>query len=566
LAAAAACGAAALAPGCARGKSSATAEAGLELGIRSRLESPPPPDYLEKDEAGRRLWSDVRRFYTARREAPAWFRGRRASGEAAEMVRLVAEAPGEGLETADYDLGPVPDVVARYASSRASLTSAEVAEAELRLSTVFLKYARDVATGRVPPRELDRGWVGETTALDLPAILDSATSGAGVRAALESQRPRHEQYARLERALGRYREIAARGGWPTSLRPDASLRPGSRSPQVQVLRARLRASGDLEDGALLARLARPFRPADRFDDALAAAVSAFARREGLEPGGALDPKAVAALNVPVEQRIRQIELNLERWRWLPRDLGPRYVLVNTPTFELDAIEGGKAALHMRVAVGARDHPTPIFSAPLTEVVFSPYWNIPPRIARQEWIPEVVRDPGYLRDNGLEIVKGDRVLDLSEVNWSDDDLRLRQRPGAANLLGLVTFKFPNPFDVYIHDTPFDSAFHRAARAVSHGCVRVEEPEALAEWVLRDDGGWTRTRIEEAMHGGVERAVRLEHPIPVHIVYQTVWVADDGSVRFAEDLYGHDARQLAILARKEGSPRTPEARASTPPRAR
>jgi murein L,D-transpeptidase YcbB/YkuD len=178
----------------------------------------------------------------------------------------------------------------------------------------------------------------------------------------------------------------------------------------------------------------------------------------------------------------------------------------------------------------------------------------------------VRDPGYLRDNGLEIVKGDRVLDPSEVNWSDDDLRLRQRPGAANLLGLVTFKFPNPFDVYIHDTPFDSAFHRAARAVSHGCVRVEQPEALAEWVLREQGGWTRPRIEEAMHGGVERAVRLEHSIPVHIVYQTVWVGDDGAVRFAEDLYGHDATQLAILARKEGPRRTPEARASTPPRAR
>jgi murein L,D-transpeptidase YcbB/YkuD len=184
---------------------------------------------------------------------------------------------------------------------------------------------------------------------------------------------------------------------------------------------------------------------------------------------------------------------------------------------------------------------------MTEVVFSPYWNIPPRIAREEWIPEVVRDPDYLRENGLEIVKGDRVLDPREVDWSDKDLRLRQRPGATNLLGLVTFRFPNRYNVYIHDTPYDSAFHRAARDLSHGCVRIEQPEDLAHWVLKGQEGWTRGRVEAAMHGGVERRVKLEHPVPVYIVYQTAWVADDGSVRFSEDLYGHDSAQLALLGR-------------------
>ncbi len=547
------CAIASLTPGCARRKSHLPPSREIAAALESRLESTAPPDYVEKDEGGLRLWNDVRRFYASRGAEPAWLGTPGGDQKAAEIVRLAAEAPQEGLEAVDYDPGPASGVVER--TSGAAVTSAEAADADLRLSCVLAKYVRDLAMGRVAPRELDRGWVGEQTSVDLPASLASAAS-KGVRPAVEAQKPRHEQYARLERALAQYRAIAARGGWPTTLHAEGTLRRGDRSPEVSVLRARLRATGDLPDSTLL-----PFQAADRYDDAVAAGVSAFERREGLESDGVLDAKAIAALNVPVEQRIRQIELNLERWRWLPLELGSRYVMVNTPTFELEAFDGGKRALHMRVAAGTRHHPTPIFSAPMTEVVFSPYWNIPPRIAREEWIPEVVRDPEYLRENGLEIVKGDRVLEPREVDWRDTDLRLRQRPGAANLLGLVAFRFPNRFDVYLHDTPFDSEFHRAARALSHGCVRLEEPEPLAEWVLRGQDEWTRKRIEEAMHGGVERTVRLEHPIPVHIVYQTVWVGDDGSVRFAEDLYGHDANQLAILARKEGPERRADKRAST-----
>src|SRR5262249_2242827 len=226
--------------------------------------------------------------------------------------------------------------------------------------------------------------------------------GKGVRATVDAEKPTHPQYALLKTTLTLYRDIAAHGGWPTNIRADAHLKNGERSPQVPALRARLRASGELAPPALLARALQRFRPADRYDDGLAAAVATFEKRQGLESDGALDLETIAALNVPVEERIRQVELNLERWRWLPRDLGPRYVMVNTPAFELDAFENGKSAIHMRVAAGTKDHPTPIFSEPMTEVVFSPYWNIPPRIAREEWIPEVVRDAQYLKGNRLEI--------------------------------------------------------------------------------------------------------------------------------------------------------------------
>jgi murein L,D-transpeptidase YcbB/YkuD len=540
-----------LATGCTRREGrSLTPEIQKEL--RARLEAPRPPAFVDKGEAGSQLWSQVRRFYARHEEEPVWLAGERSRRQATELVHVLAEAPLEGLDAADYDPGPAAAVVEGSASPRSPRDgkpdAAAAAEAELRLSYSFMKYARHLTVGRLTPRDLDPSWVGDIKPIDLADLLDEAMSRAGVRAALEARKPHHPQYGLLKQSLQRYRDIAARGGWPTNLREERRLRKGERSPQVPLLRTRLRASGDIVEPTLLARLKRLVQPADLYDEGLAQSVARFEERHGLDPHGELDAKTVAALNVPVAERILEIELNLERWRWLPRELGPRYVMVNTPAFQLEAFEGGRRALQMRIAAGTKDHPTPIFSDEMTEVVFSPYWNIPPRIAREEWIPEVVRDPDYLRENGLEIVKGDRVLDPREVNWKDEDLRLRQRPGAGNLLGLVTFKFPNRFNVYIHDTPFDSAFHRAARDLSHGCVRIEKPEELAEWVLKGQDAWTRRRIEEAMHAGVEQTVKIERPIPVYLVYQTVWVAPDGSALFSDDLYGHDATQLARLAGK------------------
>jgi murein L,D-transpeptidase YcbB/YkuD len=249
-----------------------------------------------------------------------------------------------------------------------------------------------------------------------------------------------------------------------------------------------------------------------------------------------------------QPRVRQIELNLERWRWLPEKLGDRHILVNVPMFTLEAVEGGQPALTMRVVTGERENPTPIFSDQMTTVVFSPYWNIPAKIARQETIPAVLRDPDYLYKNDLEIVRGSRVVDPRSVDWDadDPDFRIRQRPGSKNSLGRVKFVFPNTFDVYLHDTPADALFERMQRAFSHGCVRVERPFALAQWVLRGQAEWTPEKIEAAMQAGDERHVKVERPVPVYIVYQTAWAEADGKVRFADDLYGHDARQLRLLA--------------------
>jgi murein L,D-transpeptidase YcbB/YkuD len=259
-------------------------------------------------------------------------------------------------------------------------------------------------------------------------------------------------------------------------------------------------------------------------------------------------RAIAARDASAADRVAQIELNLERWRWLPEEFGDRYILVNVPTFQLQAIEQGKVTLAMRVVAGKADEtPTPIFSDEMTEVVFSPYWYVPTSILRKETIPAILRDPGYLDRNELEVVQSGQVVPASSVDWSDPDLRVqvRQRPGAKNSLGLVKFVFPNKFDVYLHDTPAHSLFSHAERDFSHGCVRVEKPVELAQWVLRDQPEWTPQKIEAAMHAGREQHVALKRRIPVYIVYATAWVDEAGRLIFADDIYGHDARQRALL---------------------
>jgi murein L,D-transpeptidase YcbB/YkuD len=249
------------------------------------------------------------------------------------------------------------------------------------------------------------------------------------------------------------------------------------------------------------------------------------------------------MNVPAGERIRQIELNLERWRWLPADLGRRFVLVNVPSFRLTAYDQGRPALSMKVVTGKPDSPTPVLSGEMTTVVFSPYWNVPSTIAADEIIPAVLRDPGYLRRHNLELVRGTDVVGHAALR--SGDVQIRQRPGAGNALGLVKFLFPNRFNVYLHDTPEDGLFARPRRAFSHGCIRVEKPYELTRWVLGGLPQWTPAAVLSAMRSGRERHFALPEPIPVVVTYQTVEADAEGGVFFWPDVYGHDYVQMPLL---------------------
>jgi murein L,D-transpeptidase YcbB/YkuD len=509
--------------------------------LQHRVESRTLPAYVSSDDHSSHLWKAERRFYQRHGYQPVWITGKRPRREAADLMAAIEGARVDGLDPADYDLQALAALRTEKSKNpfkRNSVQPEQVAEADLRLTYMFLKLASHLLTGRVDPEAVDPHWFGQPRQVDLASVLDRALDDAGVAQTLRELAPHHQQYALLKQTLQRYREIEQRGGWPTRLTA-IRLGPGARDPAVATLRQRLAATADLPAQAAAG---------DAVDQALVDAVKRFELRHGVPEDGVLDAEVVRAMNVPVGERIRQIELNLERWRWLPESFGDRYVLVNVPTFTLSAVEGGRAALVMRVVAGEKENPTPIFSDQMTTVVFSPYWNIPETIARKETIPAVLRDPEYLRKNDLELVRGSQVIDAGSVDWSDDDpdFRIRQRPGAKNSLGKVKFMFPNKFDVYLHDTPADSLFERAQRDFSHGCVRVERPRALAQWVLGGQAEWTPARIDAAMSSREEQHVALKRNVPVYIVYQTVWVDEQGTVHFAEDLYGHDARQLRLLA--------------------
>lgn len=455
------------------------------------------------------------------------------------LVRAIHAADAEGLDPELYSVSTLD--ARRQEASRGFLTKKgfqpdEATAMDVWLTWLYMKYAADLADGISDLSRSDPKWQIKPERFDPLAHLESALDDSRIEQSLLDLVPSNPEYASLKKALAGYRELAAKGGWP-QVRASAAtrLRPGHTSPIVSEIAARLAATGDYA-GALPA----PGEPAV-YSPEMQEAVKRFQRRHGLQDDGIVGPPTVAEMNVPVDARIRQMEWNMERWRWLPRGLGQRYILVNIPEMRLDVWDHGQVPLSMRVVVGKPDSQTPIFSDEMTYVVFAPYWNVPPDIAEKETMPSIMRDPAFLDRMNMEVVdaKGN-AIDASSIDLSDTSkYRFRQRPGTSNALGLVKFMFPNQFDVYLHDTPADSLFARASRSFSHGCVRVEQPEQLAQYVLRDQPEWTPQRIEEAMHAGTEQAVKLKEPIPVYLGYWTARVTPDGAVQFRKDVYGIDA---------------------------
>jgi murein L,D-transpeptidase YcbB/YkuD len=481
----------------------------------------------------RRLIDQVRRVYKDQNYQFIWIDGDRLSDRFSQFAKALDSAESHGLTRAVYAV-PVEDA----SGSRVKVSPDQAPQLDVKITSAFLRYFAHLSGGRLDARALQPLWTLKPEKPDLVSVLSAAVKNNDLPATIEKLHPQHPEYRELQKALVRYRAIAAKGGWP-SIPAKTRLKPNQQSPVVPTLRQRLAIEGDLD----------PSHEKDQspaFDATVVDAVKRFEERHRIEPDGIVDSATVSALNVPVERRIRAIELNLERWRWLPDPMPARYILVNVPDFRLEVIENGKAVFGMRVVVGEPDNPTPIFADQMTHVVFSPYWNVPSGIAEDETIPNAVKDPGFLTRNNMEVVdRSGSPVDPSSVDWSDaSNLRIRQRPGSGNALGGVKFIFPNNFDVYLHDTNATKLFDRIERGLSHGCVRVEEPHKLAQYVLRDQPEWTAEAIDVAMKSGEEKHVKLNTQIPVYIVYQTAWV-HDGGVRFLKDLYGHDADQSSKL---------------------
>jgi L,D-transpeptidase YcbB len=511
---------------CARRQQAVSSAAG---GVRSIVEAKTPPSYA----ADRGLWREVRRFYVQTEHAPAWSDGRRFRSTARQLTDAIDRANDDGLDPSDYDAEWLHALGSRPASESA-------AEADVRLTYDYLHFARDLAQGTIDPEDVNPQWHSAAKPVDLHETLRRALDERRVRDSLNELAPTAPQYAGLKSQLARNREIARTGGWP--LVPEAPpLATGMRHAAVPTLRRRLAVTGDLKSSD---------QSSDLYDEAVARAVAAFQTRHGLEPDGKYTKAVAAAMNVPVDARVTQIEFNMDRWRWMPAELGERYLLVNIPAFRLDAVERGRSVLGMRVVAGKKENPTPVLADAMTYIVFSPYWNIPANIADQETVPHASKDAAYFAKNNIEVLRGSgaaaTVVDPSTIDWSQgtEGLRFRQRPGQGNSLGLVKFIFPNHFNVYLHGTPSQSLFDRVERDFSHGCVRLEQPAKLAEYVLRDQPEWTASRIESAMHAGTEQTVNLKTPLPVYLVYFTAW-EENGALHLRDDVYGHDRRQRTAV---------------------
>lgn len=479
------------------------------------------------------VWTDLRAFYTQRDHMPAWVNQRRPTEQAAGAIAILNTARAHGFDPLDYGAA---DLLAMSQSvetidKESPQRLEHNAEFDVRLTAGLLAFARDVAIGRAEFKSPH--FKAQRKAPDYVAALTAMVDGDPGKF-VTAVRPPHAEYAALQAALDALHGQKDKGGW---VKVPAAAKPGSSGPAVAALRQRLAAAGYFKgDPAASAS----------YDADVQAAVTSFQELHAIKATGVVDAPTLAALNVPLEARIRQVALNLQRWRWMPDQLGDRHFLVNVPYFHLIAREQGKPVMDIRVVVGKPGNNTPLFSDEMESVVFSPYWNIPDSIAQGETLPSIARDPSFLARQNIEIVRvsgsGVEPVSPADVDWDDPEalkaFAFRQRPGSGNALGYVKFLFPNPHNVYLHDTPADHLFGKPTRAFSHGCVRVEEPEVLAKYVLRDHPEWTDEAIFAAMRAGVEKHVKLKQRIPVHIVYFTAWVDENNGLHFQPDVYGYD----------------------------
>jgi murein L,D-transpeptidase YcbB/YkuD len=505
----------------------------LKEGTHPKLRWGAFPDYQAR----------LEELYAQAGNNPLWIKAGQPTPQAAAVIASLAGADAKGLNSADYDAALFQEWI-KAPELAANPNPGETALFDVGLSLATMRYASNLNVGRINPRNVDFGLSIEPKKLDLPALLLKLSQSEDPKPLLDGVEPNLPVYQWLKDALARYQSLA--GQTPAaSLSFPAKFSPGAKHKDVPALRRLLAAFGDL------AEIKPEMADSDLYDPDLAAAVKSFQKRHGLAGDAVIGQGTLAQLNIPLADRVRQIQLGLERLRWLPEGVRGLYLIVNIPSFQLygsrDGEGFGQHDIEMNVIVGDADkgRHTPVFHSDMTYVTFRPYWNVPYQITAKEYLPILRRNPGYLARHNLEIVSNfsnnaaAHAASAGNIQMlASGALKLRQKPGPKNALGLVKFTFPNNNNVYLHSTPSQGLFQRARRDFSHGCIRVEDPVRLAEWVLADRGEWNRERIEAAMRGDSPKTVTLDKPIPVYIFYSTVLADREGKVSFYNDIYGHD----------------------------
>lgn len=486
---------------------------------------------------------EVADLYRPREFRPLWHTGHGLRPSAFLLIDRLRNATDHGLCGEDYLLAPLETLLKSRAAqmrNQKALPPLDAATLDLLLTQAFFSYATHLVEGQIDPALAHIDWRGRRRKVDLGKLLPPAVEGESLGTLLGELIPPHPEYRQLMGALVRQREIAARGGWPTipELPKGGKLRPGDIDTRLPAVRARLLATGELPQPASFERNA--------YGMTTLMAVRQFQERHGLEPDGVIGSRTIKELNFTAEDRVRQIELNLERWRWMPRDLGKRHIRVNIADFSLKVVEDGQTVLEMPVIVGTPYRRTPVFSSQMSYLEFAPTWTVPATILREDKLPAIRKNPAFLTKNHFRVIRrsGQEIdsTELAGINWRAVEPErfpgnLRMDPGPWNPLGRVKFMFPNPYNVYLHDTNERWLFDRALRTFSSGCIRIGQPVDLARYLLRDQPQWDETRLQEALERRSPMQVMI-NPIPTHIQYWTTWVAADGSTQFRSDLYLRD----------------------------
>lgn len=479
-------------------------------------------------------WGRTTRLYKAYGDNPLWLSpdGLHETRTKA-LTSAILAANTDGMRMDDYPIGPLAQAIAALKQAKKP-TAEQLATADVLLTASYVALGEDLMTGQVDPRTVAQAWYVNPEKENVDSALVRNLRYERLDKALATLRPMDEDYSGLAKELQRWRVIVAKGGWQPIPAISKNVKPGERADPaaLSAIRNRLAVEGF--------QVAAPGASTDStkggaatsgagvYDRELAAAVAVFQQRHGINVDSALGTETIESMNVPARFRLGEIAANMERYRWLPRTFGTRYIFVNVPAFRLEAFDSGQKVLEMKVIVGSeyQDRATPVFADSMETVVFRPYWNVPPSIAAKEIFP---KGSAYLASQNMQVYN-DRGRTA-----------VRQRPGPKNALGFVKFMFPNDFNIYLHDTPDDELFDKDVRAFSHGCIRLEKPAELAQWVL----GWPADKVDQAMREGPDdRGVRVPRKIPVYIAYFTTYI-DNGQLYFGNDLYSRDDKLVPVV---------------------
>lgn len=488
-------------------------------------------------------------MYAERGYAPIWSDGEKLIPLSEELVRAIGDAATEGLYPPDYHYDRIVNL--RLAMDRPPPEALPdlLVDLDLLQTDAFLVYASHLASGAVNPVTIDPEYMVDRpeNQKDIASALKEALGTGALAATLRSLAPPQPEYARLKDALNRYRDLEG-----TSLRQlpgGTSIEPGERSDRIGALRVRLAVALDLGDAP------PPEGDEALYDATLVEAVKKFQRRWGLVEDGVVGGATREALNEEPEELARQIAVNMERWRWLPNDLGERHALVNIAAFSIEVKERGETVLSMRVVVGRPYRQTPVFSSRITHLVLNPSWTVPETIAKEDVLPAVRKNVSYLEEKHLRVLDGwsqdAPEVDPRSIHWnsvSPQRYRFRQDPGPWNALGRIKFLLPNSNDIYLHDTPERSLFGKASRVFSSGCIRLEKPLDLMKYLVAHDTRLKLPEVEEVLASGKETILRLSDPLPIHILYWTAWVDDSGALNFRKDIYLRDEGVWKALRRQ------------------